>query len=145
MTPPRVYLAGGAAERLTVCRPLILRLQAAGVEITHDWTCDPGWDDPAPTRAALEAAARADLAGVLACEVLWYVAPATKSEGSAAELGAALAWGRRVVVSGPWDGLGRIFPGLAGECYREHEEGFVAVVRAVAAGRGLLAGGRVAP
>ena len=131
----RVYLAGGAAERLTVCRPLILRLQAAGVEVTHDWTCDPGWDDPAPTRAALEAAARADLAGVLACEVLWYVAPATKSEGSAAELGAALALGRKVVVSGPWEGMGRIFPGLAGVRVGTHEEGMVVVVGMVAAGR----------
>ena len=99
--------------------------------------------DPAPTREALAAAALADLDGVRRCDVLWLLCPVAKSEGSAAELGAALALGKRVVVSGGWDSLGRIFPVLAGECYRHHEEGFTAVVRAAAMGRVLLAGGRV--
>jgi hypothetical protein len=31
------------------------------------------------------------------------------------------------VVSGPWDALGRIFPGLAGVRCGTHEEGFAAV------------------
>ena len=126
--PLRVYVAGGAAERLTVARPWIARLQAAGVCVTHDWTVDPGWDDPAPSPAALAAAAAADLDGVRRCDVLWLLCPATKSEGSAAELGAALTLGRRVVVSGGWDWLGRIFPGLAGVRCGTHEEGFAAVL-----------------
>ena len=139
--PLRVYVAGGAGER-AACGLWVRRLQAEGVEVTHDWTVDPGWDDPAPSPAMLAAAAMGDLDGVRRCDVLWLLCPMAKSEGSAAELGAALAWGRRVIVSGPWDSLGRIFPGLAGECYRHHEEGFRGVVRA-AAGRVLLAGGRV--
>lgn len=125
--PLRVYVAGGAGER-AACGVWIRRLAAAGVEVTHDWTGDAAWHDgTAAERAA------ADLDGVRRADLLWYLAPAAKSEGSAAELGAALALGKRVVVSGPWDGLGRIFPGLAGECYRYHEEGFRGVVRAAAA------------
>jgi hypothetical protein len=72
--------------------------------------------------------------------VLWLLCPAGKSEGSAAELGAALALGRRVVVSGPWDAIGRIFPGLAGECYAHHEEAFRGVLRAAAAVCGMVSG-----
>ena len=125
--PLRVYVAGGAAERLTVARPWIARLQAAGVCVTHDWTVDPGWNDPAPSPVGLAAAAAADLDGVRRCDVLWLLCPAEKSEGSAAELGAALTLGRRVVVSGGWDWLGRIFPGLAGVRCGTHEEGFAAV------------------
>jgi hypothetical protein len=141
-----VYVAGGAAERLTVARPWIRALQGAGVEVTHDWTTDPGWDCAAPTPEALQAAALGDLDGVRRCDVLWYLAPVAKSEGSACELGAALAWGKRVVVSGPWDAVGRIFPGLASECYAHHEEAFRGVVRAAAdlMGRVLLAGAVVA-
>ncbi len=141
-TPLRVYVAGGAAERLTVARQWIRRLQEAGIEVTHDWTQDPGWDCAAPTRASLDAAAREDLDGVRRADVLWYLAPATKSEGAACELGAALAWGKRVVVSGPWEALGRVFPGLAGVQCGTHEEGFAAVAGAAAdlMGRVLLAG-----
>ena len=127
--PLRVYVAGGASER-AACGVWIRRLREEGVEVTHDWTGDAGWEDPAPSPAMLAAAAMGDLDGVRRADVLWYVAPADKSEGSAAELGAALAWGKRVIVSGPWDGLGRIFPGLAGERYAGHEEGFAGVVRA---------------
>ena len=130
----RVYLAGGAAERLTVCRPLIDRLFAAGVAVTYDWTRDPGWDNHAPTLEDLERAARADLEAVRACDLLWYVAPAPasgKSEGAATELGAALALGRRVVVSGAWAECGRIFPALAGMRCGTHEEGLDAVVGVV--------------
>jgi len=137
--PLRVYVAGGAAERLTVARPWIRALQGAGVCVTHDWTVDPGWDDPAPSPAALAAAAAADLDGVRRCDVLWLLCPAAKSEGSAAELGAALALGRRVVVSGGWGEMGRIFPGLAGECYAHHEEAFRGVLRAAAAVCGMVA------
>ncbi len=133
--PLRVYVAGGAAERLTVVRPWIRRLQAEGVCITHDWTTDPGWDCAAPSRADLDAAAAADLEGVRRAGVLWYLAPLAKSEGAAAELGAALALGKRVVVSGGWAEIGRIFPGLAGVRCGTHEDGFAAVCGMVGVGQ----------
>ena len=129
--PLRVYVAGGAAER-GACGTWIARLRGAGVEVTHDWTVDPGWNDPAPSPVGLAAAAAADLDGVRRCDVLWLLCPAEKSEGSACELGAALALGRRVVASGPWDAVGRIFPGLAGVRCGTHEEGFAAVCEMVA-------------
>ncbi len=133
--PLRVYVAGGAAERLTVARPWIRRLQEEGIEVTHDWTADPGWEEPAPSQASLDAAALADLDGVRRCDVFWYLAPAAKSEGAACELGAALALGKRVVVSGGWAEIGRIFPGLAGVRVGTHEEGFAAVVGGDGVGR----------
>ena len=81
--PLRVYVAGGAGER-AAGGVWIRRLQAEGVEVTHDWTVDPGWDDPAPSPAMLAAAAMGDLDGVRRCDVLWLLCPVAKSEGSAA-------------------------------------------------------------
>lgn len=126
-----VYLAGGSSERLTVCRPLIDRLTAAGVPIAYDWTRDPGWSHPGGesfAEACADAAHR-DLDAVRSCEILWYVAPEDRSEGSAAELGAALALGRTVIASGPHAlAHGRIFPLLAGRTYPTHEDAFRVVV-----------------
>lgn len=126
--PLRVYVAGGASERAQA-GVWIRRLREAGVEVTHDWTGDAAWYGGTVAKRAA-----ADLDGVRRADVLWYLAPADKSEGSSGELCAALVLGKRVIVSGPWDAAGRIFPGLAGERYAGHEEGFAGVVRA-AAGR----------
>jgi len=126
--PLRVYVAGGAGER-AACGMWIARLREEGVEVTHDWTDDRVWR--VAERSPAESAA-ADLDGVRRCDVLWLLCPVAKSEGSACELGAALAWGRKVIVSGPWDGLGRIFPGLAGVRCGTHEAGFAAVCGMVA-------------
>lgn len=125
-----LYLAGGSSERLAVCRPLVDHLLSAGVPVAYDWTRDPGWDTPGgPSAADLLASARRDLEAVRRCHVLWYVAPAAPSEGSAAELGAALAIGRRVVVSGPHARAAfRMFPLLATESYGTHEEALAALV-----------------
>jgi hypothetical protein len=124
--PRTVYLAGGSSERLTVCQPLVDRLLAAGVRVAYDWTRDPGWSVPDPDLAR---AARRDLAAVREAAIVWYVAPERASEGSAAELGAALALGKRVIVSGeharaPW----RIFPLLGEEFYPSHEDALRAVL-----------------
>ena len=124
--PLRVYVAGGAAER-GACGEWIARLRGAGVEVTHDWTGEAAWHDGTPESRAL-----ADLDGVRRCDVLWLLCPEGKSEGSACELGAALLAGKRVVVSGPWDAAGRIFPGLAGVRCGTHEAGFAAVCGMVA-------------
>ena len=126
--PLRVYVAGGAAER-GECAVWIARLREAGVCVTHDWTEEGVWRAAERTPAE---SATADLDGVRRCDVLWLLCPAAKSEGSACELGAALALGKRVVVSGGWDWLGRIFPGLAGVRCGTHEAGFAAVCGMVA-------------
>lgn len=125
-----LYLAGGSSERLAVCRPLVDHLLSAGVPVAYDWTRDPGWDTPGgPSAADLLASARRDLEAVRRAHVLWYVAPAAPSEGSAAELGAALAMGKRVVVSGPHARAAfRMFPLLATESYGTHEEALAALV-----------------
>ena len=128
--PIGVYVAGGAAERITIVRPLIDRLLAAGVVITHDWTRCEGWDMPALNAVHRQRFAQRDLDGVRRAGLVWYVAPVTKSEGSAAELGAALALRIPVVVSGPADALGRIFPALAGVHFRAHGDALAAVIRA---------------
>lgn len=125
-----VYVAGGAGERLTIVRPLVDRLTAAGVAVTHDWTRCEGWDLPFLSAVQRQRYARQDLDGVKRAGLVWYVAPATKSEGSATELGAALALGIPIVVSGPADDLGRIFPALAGVHFRSHSDALTAVIRA---------------
>lgn len=124
----RVYVAGGSSERLTVVRPFIDRLLAAGVTVTHDWTRCEGYDQ-APIDAQLRGYAQRDLVGVSAADVFWLIAPEDKSEGSASELGAALILGKRVLVSGPMAmALGRIFTLLASEIHRMHETAFEAIV-----------------
>ena len=134
--PLRVYVAGGAGER-AACGVWIARLREAGVCVTHDWTGDAAWHG-----GTVAERAAADLDGVRRCDLLWYLAPADKSEGSSGELCAALVLGKVVVASGPWDAPGRIFPGLASRRVTTHEAGMVEVM-AAAAGRVLLAGGRV--
>jgi hypothetical protein len=121
----RCYVAGSGRERLDVVRPLVDRLLDAGVWVTYDWTRDPAWDDPSAMVA--RDAARRDMAGVMAADVLWYVGPAELSEGSSAELGAALALGLHVVASGPAR-PGRIFDHLATEVYSTHEQALGRVI-----------------
>lgn len=95
----KLYIAGGSYERLTVVQPIVDRLIGAGVEITYDWTRDPGWNAPV-TPEVLAAAARRDMRGIVEADVVWLVVPADKSEGSAGELGIALALGKVCIVSG---------------------------------------------
>lgn len=121
-----VYIAGGSSER-NLCASLMADARAAGWTVTYDWTQDPGYlVSRSPEQ--LRAEAQLDLDAVRAADVVWVVAPACKSEGSHCELGAALAWGKRVLVSGPHVlALGRIFPLLA-EVYPTHEAAFLALL-----------------
>ena len=95
-----VYVAGGSDERLTVIRPLLVSLLASGVGITYDWTHSTGYDRPL-SPAETKEQARLDLVGLRNADLVWYVAPEAKSEGSAGELVAALALGKTVFASGP--------------------------------------------
>lgn len=128
---PRVYIAGGSSERLTVCRPLIERAKERGAEVTADWTRDPGWDlGRPPTGDELRESAERDLAAIRRADVVWLIVPAQKSEGAAAEVGYALALGKRLVVSGE-TGVRNIFALRAapGDVFARHEDALAHVVR----------------
>lgn len=97
--PLRVYVAGGSSEA-EECAELIAALRGAGIVVTYDWTPDvmrPG----ILTAEQAEAQAAADERGIRECEILWYVVPEAKSEGSAWEAGFARGIGRDVIASGP--------------------------------------------
>ena len=98
--PLRVYVAGNSAERLTVARWAIESLRGAGVTITHDWTSCEGYDRKS-TSAERRAWAQSDIDGVKSADIVWVLMAEGKSEGASVELGAALALGKRVIVSGP--------------------------------------------
>ena len=125
MSALTIYVAGGSAERDAIAGYLV-QLRAAGWHVTYDWTTDPGWTDPTHPRLT---SAMADVSGIARARVLWYVAPASKSEGSHFELG--LAWmardaaehrERRIYASGPVDALGRVFPTLADVIFSHHAD-----------------------
>jgi hypothetical protein len=118
----RLYIAGSSSERPLIAT-LIYLVQKAGYEVTFDWTRHSSFDvpPPGPSEEVLLEAARLDFEAVKVADVLWYVAPADKSEGSATELGMALAFGKRVVVSGQL-GHARIFPRLGTKVFTKHEE-----------------------
>lgn len=123
MSALSIYVAGGSADRATIAT-LIAELRGAGWTVTHDWTRDPGWTDPSHPR---EISANEDLHGVFAARVFWLVLPEAKSEGAHFELGVAVALGfddpsRDVVVSGPAETLGRIFPTLADVSFDRHAD-----------------------
>ena len=126
---PRIYVAGGSGERLTVVQPMIRRLQAEGARITHDWTLCPGFDYDG-TPAELAGWAREDLEGVRNADLVWVMVPEDKSEGAHAELGAAIILGKTVFASGPHCySARRIFPLLASRVFATHDAAFRAIVR----------------
>lgn len=124
----RVYVAGGSSERLTIVRPMLDRLRAAGVTITHDWTTCPGFDRES-TRLEQCRWATEDFEGVYNADLLWLICPAEKSEGAHAELGYAIARRTPVIVSGPATAHHRIFPLLAGMIFPSHADALAVVIR----------------
>ena len=108
--PLSVYVGGGSGDRAE-CAEWMDELRKAGVHITHDWTRCEGYgrESTATERATW---AQRDIDGVRAADVVWIRIPREKSEGSHGELCAALALGKRVIVSGHYDAHGRIFPAL---------------------------------
>jgi hypothetical protein len=128
-TPLKVYIAGGSSERLTVVRPIIDRLikNHLNIHVVHDWTRNAEWDFVSVNAGELEANAARDVQVVASADVLWFIAPAEKSEGAATELGVALALKKKIIVSGPhaWR---NIFGMLADESYDSHLGAFDALV-----------------
>lgn len=122
-----VYVAGGSEERLTVVRPMIEALAEHGIHVTYDWTRSPGYDRPL-TPAEVRNQARLDLEGVRAAGLVWIMAPEGKSEGCATELGAALALGKMVFLSGPHAlRESRIFATLGSRIFATHAAAFRAI------------------
>ncbi len=129
MVKPRIYVAGSSSERLTVVRPMILRLRGVGCVLTHDWTVCPGYDRPG-TQSELREWARGDLLGVQAADIVWVMMPEAPSEGATGELCAALVLNKTVFVSGPHaTRAGRIFPLLASRVCENHEDAFRVISR----------------
>jgi len=123
----QLYIAGGSDERLTVVRPLITEAKDCGLIVTYDWTRSPGYDRPL-TPAEVKEQALLDLQGVANADLVWYVAPEAKSEGSAVELGAALIRGKPVIASGPHAlRESRIFALLAHRIFATHDAAFRAI------------------
>lgn len=122
----RIYVAGGSTERLTVVRPMIDRLKAEGVDITHDWTQCEGYDrSPAPGERI--GWARQDLRGVEDAHIVWVMVPKEPSTGAAVEMGAALVHGTPIIVSGRNGSC--IFYDLC-LCFDTHEEALAEILRA---------------
>jgi hypothetical protein len=119
-----IYVAGSSRDR-TYVRNLVEALQSRGWTVTFDWTNFHGFDVPEPSAEVLAEVlaegARLDAEGVRRARVFWYVAPERLSEGSATELGMALALGKEVVVSGPVT-QHRVFPRLAARTFAKHDE-----------------------
>lgn len=120
-----IYIAGSSRE-IPLIQGFLKSVEAYGYHVTHDWTTHFGFDvpDPGPTDEELTQAARDDLTAVREADILWYCAPASesgKSEGSHAELLAAIVLGKVVVVSGDL-GRHRIFPRLALHRFALHAE-----------------------
>jgi hypothetical protein len=101
----KVYVAGASSERHTRAIPVIAKLRAAGVQITHDWTDDPGFGvDPSQyTRKMARESARLDQKAVEAADCVLLLAPNKPSTGAWVELGIALGQRIPVWVAGEHD------------------------------------------
>ncbi len=121
-----IYVAGGSEERITVVRPLMEALRAAGWTVTHNWTTSENYGLPPSPDRALEDAGK-DLDGIDAADVLWCVVPEEKSEGMAAEIGYAVAAGKAIVMSGAWDRC--IFFRLAMYFFASHTEALAHLIK----------------
>lgn len=123
MTTP-IYIAGASTEAHQVAR-YIHRARLAGLDVTHDWTRDVianaerGRTDASFTDTEAESYAIADSDGVYLADVLWLIAPATKSEGAWWELGLATGLRKVTIVSGP---TSNIFRTLATVRFPTHED-----------------------
>jgi hypothetical protein len=106
----KVYLASSYALRDSLVRPMIDRLEGAGITISHDWTVgdtDPhkNADGAARSETLLSREeqwghAKADLRGVEIADVVWLLLPETGGTGCFIEFGYALAIGKPCLVSG---------------------------------------------
>lgn len=117
----RIYVAGASKEPKRV-RAAIDLIKSLGFEVTLDWLADieahgkkPEAANEGLTHAQRVKHASADLDAVRRADVVWYLCT-TASQGAPTELGAALALGKKIFVSGPADAIAKnIFTSLARE------------------------------
>lgn len=102
-----IYVAASSQEA-ELASDLAKLLKNAGWRITHSWFQEfvvdgrvPGRDRDVPTDVRTSAA-KTDIDAVLQASWLWLLVPQGSSVGAWVELGAAIASGRRIVVSGDW-------------------------------------------
>lgn len=96
-----VYIAGGSTERERI-HTVIDALDACAhpIMVTFDWTRDSGYDY-GPCGKPSEHAHLLDYHGVHACDVFWLCTPKVISEGASVELGLAIAWQKKIIISNP--------------------------------------------
>lgn len=99
----KVYVAGASKERYERAIPMMERLRAGGVDVTHDWTV--GMTGAPDSSLSLEERAQyaaEDIRGVLAADVVAFLAPlkGASSIGAWVELGIALGAGKPVFAAG---------------------------------------------
>lgn len=89
----KIFVAGASSQR-GVCHVLIQTLKHQGHEV-HDWTCDPGYGDPA--RYSPPQIKRENLKALDDSDgVIWVTG--NVSEGAGYEVGRAEALGKKVVI-----------------------------------------------
>lgn len=104
MKPNGIYIAGASAE-IERAEAAIAHAVKLGLEVTYNWTKDirahaaQGKTDKDLSDVVLKLHATKDLVGIVEARVFVLLAPQFPSTGCWAELGYALAHGRRVFVS----------------------------------------------
>lgn len=133
----KVYVAASSTEYLRA-RKAMVALTSLGATIAADWT--PAVEAHGSGGGNRKANAAADMAGVLAADVLLALLPdrCTHSPGMWIEVGAALATGKRVILAGqPSDPLS-IFVELAEEHFPDDATAIVFIVAHDLGGRAAL-------
>ena len=99
----KVYIAARSSEIDRAARMIQRVHDHPGLELTHDWVEDMRKearpDESIPPVDARKYA-QADLDGVLSADVLWLLDGAPGGAGRWFEFGAAVAAGKRIVISG---------------------------------------------
>src|SRR6185312_9152573 len=102
--PLKVYVAGSSID-IDISEPLIARIRAAGLVVTHDWTAvvrAHGGGNPVDlTREQRVRLAEEDIRGAVNADWFWLVMPQTPTAGAWFEFGAAHEACVATIVPGP--------------------------------------------
>lgn len=129
----KLYVAGASRE-IALVESYVHRVREAGAVITYDWCAAMRAEtraDHAIPSDELQVYATNDLSGIAHADSFWLLAPEEPSLGCWTELGYALARGRRVVVSGPWQRC--IFAHRAEHKFSAHDDALSFLSERVAA------------
>jgi nucleoside 2-deoxyribosyltransferase len=127
----KIYVAGASSE-IERAEAMIVRLRAAGIEVTCTWTENirkVGHGNPADaSHDQRRKRSEQDLVEVARAQILWFLLPRPPNAtfGAWVELGFAFARGKRILLSGQHN---NIFVGL-GNMFADDEEAFKAIIGA---------------